>query len=100
MKKLPSSANSILMRLRLVLMIHITGLSSLDGGAGDVMAPSIFDLSVNPISTRGADFATKSLLAPPDFQTFLHSCNVHMLIMNVSSSVQDVKIQMRLTWMA
>ena len=51
-------------------MIHITGLSSLDGGAGDVMAPSIFDLSVNPISTRGADFATKSLLAPPDFQTF------------------------------
>ena len=70
MKKLPSSANSILMRLRLVLMIHITGLSSLDGGAGDVMAPSIFDLSVNPISTRGADFATKSLLAPPDFQTF------------------------------
>ena len=30
----------------------------------------------------------------------IHSDNVHMLIMNVSRLVQDVKIQMRLTWMA
>ena len=32
--------------------------------------PPTFGTSVNPISTRGADHAPTSLLAPPDFQTF------------------------------
>ena len=44
------------------------------GGAGGAMAPPDFDKSVNPISTRGADYAPASLLAPPDFQTFLRPC--------------------------
>ena len=43
------------------------------GGAGG--APD-FGKSVNPISARGADYATTSLLAPPDFQTFLRPCTV------------------------
>ena len=41
------------------------------GGAGGTMAPPDFGRSVNPISTRGADYDPTSLLAPPDFQTFL-----------------------------
>ena len=52
-------------------MIHITGLSSLDGGAGDVMAPSIFDLSVNPISTRGGRFCHQITTGTPGFSDLL-----------------------------
>ena len=44
------------------------------GGAGG--APD-FGKSVNPISARGADYATTSLLAPPDFQIFLRPSKVH-----------------------
>ena len=32
------------------------------------MAPEDFGRSVNPISTKGADFAHQIILAPPDFQ--------------------------------
>ena len=39
--------------------------------AGVAMAPPDFGRSVNPISTRGADYAHQIILAPPDFQTFL-----------------------------
>ena len=42
------------------------------GGAwGAMAAPPDFGRSVNPISTRGADYAHQMILAPPDFQTFL-----------------------------
>ena len=44
------------------------------GGAGGAMTPPIFGTSVNPISTRGADYAHTSLLAPPDFRTFRRPC--------------------------
>ena len=37
------------------------------------MAPPDFRRSVNPISTRGADYAHQIILAPPDFQTFLQT---------------------------
>ena len=33
-----------------------------------------FDRSVNPISTRGIDYALHSSTGPPDFQTFLRPC--------------------------
>ena len=37
------------------------------GVAVGAIAPPGFSGSVNPISTRGADYAPTSLLAPPDF---------------------------------
>ena len=40
------------------------------GGAGGAMAPPDFGRSVNPISTKGADYAHQIVLAPPDFQIF------------------------------
>ena len=46
------------------------------GGAGGTMArPPDFGRSVNPISTKGADYAHQLILAPPDFQTFRQPCN-------------------------
>ena len=40
-----------------------------------------FGRSVNPISTRGgADYAPTSLLAPPDFQTFLRPWNLTLKV--------------------
>ena len=50
------------------------------GGARGAMAPPNFGISVNPISTRGVDYAPTSLLAPPDFQTFLRSCSYYTYI--------------------
>ena len=41
------------------------------GGAGGAMAFPYLGTSVNPISTRGADYAPTSLQAPPNFQTLL-----------------------------
>jgi hypothetical protein len=40
------------------------------GCAGGALAPPDFYRSVNPISTKGADYAHQKILAPPDFQTF------------------------------
>ena len=41
-------------------------------GAGGAMAPSEFGRSVNPISTKGADYADNNTTCPPTvFQTFL-----------------------------
>ena len=34
------------------------------------MAPPDFGRTINPISTKGADYAHQIILAPPDFQTF------------------------------
>ena len=43
------------------------------------MAPPDFGRSVNPISTKGADYAHQIILASPDFQTLrwpcIHGCN-------------------------
>ena len=36
-------------------------------GAGGASAPPVFDRSVNPISTRGADYALHSTTSPPGF---------------------------------
>ena len=36
--------------------------------------PPDFERSVNPISTKGADYAHRMILAPSDFQTFLQPC--------------------------
>ena len=51
------------------------------GGRGGVRGegthvPPDFGRSVNPISTRGADYAHQisTFPPPPDFQTFLHPC--------------------------
>ena len=48
-------------------------------GAGGTMAPPDFGRSVNPISTKGADYAHQIILASPDFQTLrwpcIHGCN-------------------------
>ena len=46
------------------------------GGAGGAMASPDFGKSVNPISARGADQATRSLLAHKEFQAFLRPCTV------------------------
>ena len=40
------------------------------GGARGTMATPDFGRSVNPISTKGADYSHQIILAPPDFQTF------------------------------
>ena len=45
------------------------------GGAGGAMVPPIFGISINPISTRGVNYASTSLLAPPDFQNFRRPCD-------------------------
>ena len=46
--------------------------SSLQGSkSGWAMAPLDFGKSVNPISTKEADYAHEIILAPSDFQTFL-----------------------------
>ena len=37
------------------------------GGAGGALAPPVFGQSVNPISTRGADYAHHSTTSPPGF---------------------------------
>ena len=44
---------------------------------GVAMAPPDFGRSVEPILTKGADYAHQIILAPPDFQTFLRPCNVN-----------------------
>ena len=49
------------------------------GGAGGAMAPPDFGKSVNPITTRETDYVPTSLLAPPDLQTFLQSCDFFMM---------------------
>ena len=41
------------------------------GVAGGAMAPPYFGRSVNPISTKGADYARQIILAPLDFWTLL-----------------------------
>ena len=45
------------------------------GGAGGALAPSVFAITVNPISTRGADYAHHSTTSPPDFQTLQRPCS-------------------------
>ena len=37
------------------------------GGAWGAMAHPVFGSSVNPISSKGADYAHQIILAPPDF---------------------------------
>ena len=44
-------------------------------GAGGALALPVFDQTVNPISTRGADYAHHSNPSPtPDFQTLRRPC--------------------------
>ena len=43
------------------------------GGAGGAAAPPDFGRSVNPISTRGADYAHHSTTCPPGFLTLAAS---------------------------
>ena len=45
--------------------VYIAGPSS--GGGWGASAPPNFDRSVNPISTRGADYAHHSTTSPPGF---------------------------------
>ena len=40
------------------------------GAEGAIVTPPDFGRSVNPISTKGADYSHQIILAPPDFQTF------------------------------
>ena len=44
------------------------------GGARGARAPPPpeFGRSVNPIQTRGADYATKTTASPPDSKSYLH----------------------------
>ena len=39
--------------------------------------PPDFDVSVNPISSRGTDYAHQIILAPSDFQTFQRPCHTY-----------------------
>ena len=58
------------------------------GGLGGLALPPVFGQTVNPISTRGADYTHHSTTSPPDFQTLRRAC--------LSSGV-IIKIQIYLT---
>ena len=46
------------------------------GGTGGALAPLVFGQTVNPISTRGADYTHHSTTSPPpEFQTLRRACN-------------------------
>jgi len=44
------------------------------GGTLGASAPPMFGRTVNPISTRGADYALHSTTSPPNFQTLRRPC--------------------------
>jgi hypothetical protein len=48
---------------RYVLVSNCRAVAS--GGAGEALAPPVFDQTVNPISTRGADYTHHSTRSPP-----------------------------------
>ena len=51
---------------------HRTNSGMQESGAGGATGRPLFDISVDPIQTRGADCAHPLLLAPPNFFTFRH----------------------------
>ena len=46
-------------------------------GAGGALVPPVFGQTVNPISTRGANYAHHSNTSPPDFQTLRRPWSVY-----------------------
>ena len=58
--------------------VTTVGLSD-PGGPGGPSPSPVFERSVDPISTRGADYAHHIIIAPPDFQTFLRPCAVRSI---------------------
>ena len=61
------------------IYIYTAGLPQAEGGAGGALAPPIFGQTVNPISTRGADYAHHITTSPPDFQTLRQPCTVYII---------------------
>ena len=56
-------------------VLHSASRPVVPGGARGAMASPVFGRSVNPISTKGADYAHQIIRAPPDFQTFRRPCD-------------------------